>query len=298
MTSGNENIWFKRFDRHPVLYSYLILALYFVINNLINATSVWMESSRNSYSTLRLWEPFLWEFTSTVGLLLMVPFVVKLYQRYPPKLAGFGKQILAHLLGSLIFSIGHVSIMVALRKLSYHLMEMEYRFGPVLREFIYEYRKDAWGYLFFLGMYQLARFVYSRLKGEASLINEQDATEEETTSAVIVPKTPEYFLVKKLDKEFLVKIADIDWIESSGNYVNLHSHGRIYPLRATLNKTVEQLCSKGFTRIHRSLAVNHNAIESISYQGSGDGEIRLKNGQILALSRRYKEAFRAAFSPE
>ncbi|MDX3774611.1 LytTR family DNA-binding domain-containing protein [Chromatiaceae bacterium AAb-1] len=296
MTSGGENIWFKRFDRHPVLYSYLILALYFVINNLINATSVWMEFNRTPNNTLQLWEPFVWEFTSTIGLLLLVPFVIRVYRCYPPRLTGFGKQILAHLLGSLIFSAGHVSIMVALRKLSYRLADMEYHFGPLVREFIYEYRKDAWGYLFFLGMYQLARFVYRRLKGEASLINEQDAAE--AISAIAPPKTPEYFLVKKLDKEFLVKVTDIDWLESSGNYVNLHSRGRIYPLRATLNKTIEQLNGKGFTRIHRSLAVNHNAIESISYQGSGDGEIRLKNGQILALSRRYKEAFRAAFCPE
>lgn len=296
MISGKDNIWFKRFDQYPVLYSYLVLALYFLINNLINATSVWMEASRNPQNTLRLWEPFLWEFTSAIGLLFMVPFVVKAYQICPPKLTGLAKQILVHVLGSLIFSIGHVSIMVLLRKLSYQLVDLEYNFGPVLREFIYEYRKDAWGYLFFLGMYQLASFVYSRLKGEASLINEQEQTD--IASPLISPKAPEYFLVKKLDKEFLVKIADIDWLESSGNYVNLHSLGRIYPLRATLAKTVEQLASKGFSRIHRSLAVNHNAIESISYQGSGDGEIRLKNGHILALSRRYKDTFRAAFSPE
>lgn len=296
MTNGNEQNWFKRFDQHPVLYSYLLLALYFVINNLINATSVWMEHSRNPHSTLKLWEPFLWEFTSTVGLLLMVPFVVKIYQLYPPKLSGFTKQILVHILGSVVFSIGHVCIMVLLRKIAYSLLELQYHFGPVLREFVYEYRKDAWGYLFFLGVYQIAGFVYSRLKGEAHLINEQEPSD--TPSPSFAVKTPEYFLVKKLDKEFLVKIADIDWLESSGNYVNLHSLGRIYPLRATLAKTVEQLASKGFSRIHRSQAVNHNAIESISYQGSGDGEIRLKSGQTLTLSRRYKEAFRAAFSPE
>lgn len=291
MTNGGGNIWFQRFDRHPVLYSYLVIALYFVINNLINATSVWMEASRYSSNTLRLWEPFVWEFTSTIGLLIMVPFAVKMYQRYPPQPRRLGRQLTAHVIGSLTFSIGHVGIMVMLRKLVYAGVDIDYRFSPVLREFIYEYRKDLWGYVFFFAMFQIACFIYSRLKGEASLINEADSQGDMVSNS----KAPEYFLVKKLDKEFLVKVADIDWMESAGNYVNLHSQERIYPLRATLNKTIEQLQSEGFARIHRSLAVNHRAIENITYHGSGDGEIRLKNGRILTLSRRYKEAFRAGF---
>jgi DNA-binding LytR/AlgR family response regulator len=101
--------------------------------------------------------------------------------------------------------------------------------------------------------------------------------------------------VRKLDKEFLVKVDDIDWLESSGNYVNLHSKGRIYPLRATLANTVDLLQHKGFSRIHRSLAINHHAIHSISYDPSGDGEILLNSGEKLNLSRRFKDEFRARF---
>lgn len=111
-------------------------------------------------------------------------------------------------------------------------------------------------------------------------------------------KAPGHFLVKKLDKEFLIRVVEIEWLEASGNYVNLHSKGRIYPLRATLSNTLLQLSSKGFSRIHRSLAVNHKAIDSIRYDSSGDGDILLKSGQQLALSRRYKEAFRAALLPD
>ena len=92
----------------------------------------------------------------------------------------------------------------------------------------------------------------------------------------------------------MIRVEDIEWLEASGNYVNLHSKGRIYPLRATLSNTLLQLGCKGFSRIHRSLAVNHTAIDSISYDSSGDGDILLKSGQQLALSRRYKDAFRAA----
>ena len=147
------------------------------------------------------------------------------------------------------------------------------------------HRKDVWGYVFFLGLYHLFHFVYRRLKGEANLI------EAEPTGNKYA-QVPEHLLVKKLDREFLVRVADIEWMESSGNYVNLYSGGRIYPLRSTLAELTDRLRSKGFSRIHRSYAVNHYAIDHISYQPSGDGEIQLKNGHKLNLSRRYKDEFK------
>lgn len=104
------------------------------------------------------------------------------------------------------------------------------------------------------------------------------------------------FLVKKLGKEFIVKVSDIDWLESSGNYVNLHSGERIYPLRATLTQLSKQLEAQGFCRIHRSHAVKLDAIESITPLPSGDSEITLHSGKKLNLSRRYKEQFKLQFA--
>jgi hypothetical protein len=292
VTSDNITRLLLRFDRQPVLYSYLLLALYFFINAAINASSVWMEHSRDGSSNLQLWEPIVWEYSSAISTLLLFPLLFWWFNRYPLQLCTIRRQLLAHLLGSLLFSVLHVGLMVALRELVYHWQGGNYNFGPLVREFFYEYRKDAWGYLSFLIGYQLVLFVYSRIKGEA---HQLDSAEDSGTMPLA--KAPEHFLVKKLDKEFLIRTDDIEWLEASGNYVNLHSKGRIYPLRATLSNTLLQLSSKGFSRIHRSLAVNHNAIDSISYDSSGDGDILLKNGRQLALSRRYKDAFRSALQP-
>ncbi|MGP9799571.1 LytR/AlgR family response regulator transcription factor [Rheinheimera sp. NSM] len=293
MTNGKAKSLFARFDRHPQLFSYLLLAAYFFVNAAINASSVWMEHNRSSNNTLQLWEPIVWEYSSAVSTLLLCPLFFRWFSRHPLQLTGIRRQLLLHLFGSLVFSVCHVAIMVGLRELIYYWHGWNYNFGPLLREFFYEYRKDAWGYLFFLLGYQLAQFVYSRIKGEAHQLDNA-----EDSAATLSLKAPEHFLVKKLDKEFLIRVDDIEWLEASGNYVNLHSKGRIYPLRATLSNTLTQLSSKGFSRIHRSLAVNHNAIDSISYDSSGDGDILLKSGQQLALSRRYKEAFRTALQPD
>ncbi|WP_205312088.1 LytTR family DNA-binding domain-containing protein [Rheinheimera maricola] len=293
MTNDKTTSLFERFDQRPTLYSYLLLALYFFINAAINASSVWMEHSRDSGSGLQLWEPIVWEYSSAISTLLLFPLLFWWFNRYPLQLSSIRRQLLAHLLGSLLFSVLHVSLMVAMRELVYHWQGGNYNFGPVMREFFYEYRKDAWGYLSFLLGYQLVLFVYSRIKGEAHQLDNA-----EDSGTMPLGKAPEHFLVKKLDKEFLIRTDDIEWLEASGNYVNLHSKGRIYPLRATLSNTLTQLSSKGFSRIHRSLAVNHHVIDSISYDSSGDGDILLKSGQQLALSRRYKDAFRAALQPD
>jgi hypothetical protein len=276
---------FERFDANKKIYLSVLIIGYLLINNTINATSDWMETTRDGTPDFAMWEPFIWEYSSALSNIILLPLVFYIWQRIPLRLSHIKQQLAQHLFISFLYSVAHVSLMVLMREGVYWLADGNYNFGPILREFFYEYRKDVWGYVFFVILYQLYQFIYRRLKGEANLID------SETPEHDIV-EVPEHLLVRKLDREFLVKVADIEWMESSGNYVNLYSGGRIYPLRATLADLAERLKSKGFSRIHRSHAVNHNAIEHISYMPSGDGEIQLKSGHKLNLSRRYKDEFK------
>lgn len=288
--------WFDRFDRHPRLYSFLLIVLYMFVNNTINASSAWMEATRKSPVEIMLWEPFVWEYTSMLSTAILLPLLFAFWRRYPLMFSAPLKQAAIHVLASLLFALAHVAIMVTLRESVYWFTASDYNFGPWGREFFYEYRKDVWGYVFFLALFSAFRLLYKRLKGEANLINSEESSktlEKERQSAEYSP--PEHLLVRKLDKEFLVKVADIDWLESSGNYVNLHSGGRIYPLRGSLTDLSNKL-SHQFTRIHRSRAINHNHVEHISYQPSGDGEVKLLNGETLALSRRYKDELKQKLS--
>ena len=283
---------FEQIEKNKTLYDYLAVSVYFFINSIINASTVWMEHSRHGESSISLWEPFTWEFSSALATLCIFPAIVWLFKRYPPRLIEIKKQLLIHLIGSILFSLAHVFIMVAIREGVYFINSGNYDFGSISRELWYEYRKDARAYLFFFFIFHMVQYIYSRLKGEASPI----AEDEEQADKNEENKIPKHFLVKKLDKEFLVKVSDIEWLESCGNYVNLHSKGRIYPLRSTLANIVTRIESLGFSRIHRSHAINHNEIESISYLPSGDGEISFKSGTKLKLSRSYKEAFKKVFS--
>jgi hypothetical protein len=271
---------FTKFDKHPRVYLFCLLALYFFINNTINASSVWMEASRdNAVPEFSLWEPFAWEATSALSTLFIVPILVWWFKLFPFSLTRFPRFIALHFGATLLYSALHVSLMVSFREIIYMGMGGNYDFGDVASEFFYEYRKDAWAYFFFMGLYYAYRFIYSRLKGEASFINEQEQSK---------PDSPEHFL----DKEFLVKVTDIDYLESAGNYVNLHAAGRIYPLRSTLSSLVPRMAERGFIQIHRSYAVNLNKVQSIESMSSGDGKVYINDSTFLPLSRRYRDKFK------
>ena len=189
-----------------------------------------------------------------------------------------------YFIASLVFSGLHIAGMVTIKEFIYWTQSQNYDMGDVAFELLYEYRKDFWGFIFLLAFITSYRFILSRLHGEASLVTEG---EDEPSSQVY-----DRLLVKKLGKEFIVKVEDIEWLESSGNYVNLHIKGRIYPTRATLSRLITQISDKGFCRIHRSHGINLDEVESITPQPSGDSEITLKNGKVLNLSRSYKDEFR------
>ncbi|GAC16133.1 LytR/AlgR family response regulator transcription factor [Aliiglaciecola lipolytica] len=290
--------WLEKFDQHKYLYSYLLIAAYLFINNTINASSVWMEHNRSGEAQIQLWEPYVWEYSSALSTLILLPFIFALFRRMPLRFAHLGRQCFIHFLITILYSAAHVGIMVMLREGIYLLDGGNYDFSPWLREFWYEYRKDAWGYVFWLIIYQIVQSLYARIKGEASIVNAHDEANtlnNDSAHSTSPNSSPDFLLVKKLDKEFLVKVDEIEWLESAGNYVNLHKHGRIYPLRGTLNQTISRLANKGFSRIHRSFAVNLAAIDNIQYQPSGDGKVTLKSGNTLNLSRRYKDELKRQF---
>ena len=276
------------FLRYSSQYGAILLMVYILINNTINATSDIMEAQRDGVLPFQLWEPFVWEYSSALSTLILVPGVIFLLKYQPFNFQAISRSLCLYFFASIVFSVLHVAIMVALRKLVYWSQAGSYDFGLLWYELLYEYRKDVWGFVFLIMAIKGYQYLIGQLKGEAHVLQQ---TEES------VKPQFERLLVRKLGKEFIIKVNDIEWLESAGNYVNLHIGGRIYPLRATLTKLSEQLEPHGFCRIHRSHAVRLDAISSITPIQSGDSEITMQSGKKLNLSRRYKEQFKGLLLP-
>jgi hypothetical protein len=244
-----------------------------------------MEANRSGEPNFQLWEPFVWQWSSALGGIVLLPGCVWLLNKHPFNWSKIKSSLSIYFVCSILFSIAHISVMVAIRKFVYWTQSLNYNFGNIPIEFIYEFRKDLWSFIFILMFIKGYGFIISRLQGEANPI----AVGEEEN----ITQRFDRLLVKKLGKEFIVKVEDIEWLESSGNYVNLHVKERIYPIRSTLTQLISQIEEQGFCRIHRSHAINLNNIESITPLSSGDSEVKLDNGKFLNLSRRYKDAFKS-----
>ncbi|TQV88207.1 LytR/AlgR family response regulator transcription factor [Aliikangiella coralliicola] len=265
-------------------YEHYYIALFWIsITSLqawINAESVIADYARLEIP-IEAWQPYSWEFSSQFVSVLLIPLIILFNRKFSLSGPNITRGIIGHVIFSVVFSLSHVVGMVLIRKLTYSLMGSHYDFGDWSNELLYEYRKDVYSYIWIIAIIYAYRFIVSRLRGEATVI----ATGEDTPE----PEHPERLLVKKLGKEFIIKVSDINWVEAAGNYMNLHVDNRVYPLRETMAGLERKLNPKHFARIHRSFMVNIDNIEEINPLDSGDFRIRLKCGKVLNFSRRYRE---------
>lgn len=97
------------------------------------------------------------------------------------------------------------------------------------------------------------------------------------------------FLIKDGEKEILLLVEKIDWVEAADYYCCLHSGGRSYMLREAISDLSERMDPNQFVRIHRSAIVNLDRIGEIYREGMAQGSIRLTDGQILRMSKAGRE---------
>lgn len=110
------------------------------------------------------------------------------------------------------------------------------------------------------------------------------------------PPTAQYLsriTVKTGEKVLVVKTADIDSIESAGNYVAINIGKDCHILRETLNALESQLNPEHFLRVSRSAIVNLDHIKELQPMFKGEHVIILHNGKSLAMTRGLREVEQA-----
>lgn len=287
MTLADSDAAYRRFQPWQRVFEIGFWVLLTGSNFLGNSLTTLMEIRRHPSST-QGWEPVVWEASSAlVWLALLLPLISVFTRRYPLHWDNWRRRLPVYLLASVPVSLLHVVAMVALRVLAYRWQGMDYDFGPWGRELIYEYLKDVRSFASIVALMEGYRFVLRRWRGEASLL---DAPDEGPPVEPV--ELPERFLVRKLGREFLVAANDIEWIQASGNYVNLRVRQHDYPLRSTIAGIETKLDPRRFARVHRSFMVNLDQVASIEPLDTGDARLHLKDGTTLPCSRRYRSDLR------
>jgi len=96
-------------------------------------------------------------------------------------------------------------------------------------------------------------------------------------------------IVKSRGRVLFLNVEDVDWIETSANYVELHSGRNSYLLRETLQSLETRLNPRQFARLHRTIIVNIDRIRELQPWSHGDFIVILKDETKLRMSRRYRE---------
>ncbi|HRF83097.1 MAG: LytTR family transcriptional regulator [Xanthomonadales bacterium] len=257
-----------------------------VVNATANSYVVIVDIGNNDLPYAS-WQPVVWEWSSELMWLALVWPIAWFSRRFPIHLDTWHRHLPLHLLASVVVSFTHVLGMVGLRMLAYRLHGQAYEFGDWPRGLFYEYVKDVRSYAGLVVLIGFYRLLLRRMQGEASLLSAPD----EGAPADPVDR-PERFLVRKLGREFLVAAADIEWLQASGNYVNLRVRGHDYPLRSTIAGIESRLDPRVFARVHRSYIVNLGLVASIEPLDAGEARLHLRDGTTIPCSRRYRQELR------
>ena len=96
-----------------------------------------------------------------------------------------------------------------------------------------------------------------------------------------------FFTFKSGTETIKVKLAEMLYFESDGNYLKLVTYEREYRFRETVGAVENVLADQGFIRLHRGFLVNQEAVRVL-----GPEEAELVSGKKLPIGRSYGEAAR------
>ena len=133
------------------------------------------------------------------------------------------------------------------------------------------------------------------LQRGASLADRLEGLLAERAPATEAPPMPptERFVVRDADRLLLLEVDQIDWFESAGNYVRVHSGGRGYIIRTTMDRVAQRLAGRdSFIRVRRSALINVRAVATLERYDKSAYVVRLRNGAKIISSRFYQPGLR------
>ena len=102
-----------------------------------------LNASIGERSGVATWKPFVWEMSSALIVMLLVPLVFRFERRFPVDSRPRTRVVTAHAAALLLFSLVHTTVMLLLRELAYAAMGESYDFGSLAMRYFYEAQKDV-----------------------------------------------------------------------------------------------------------------------------------------------------------
>lgn len=138
--------------------------------------------------------------------------------------------------------------------------------------------------------------IRERLKlAVASSANPDGELESSSDNAKVALPSIRQLLISERGVTRVIKVDQIEWLETADNYVILHCADSHPMLRQTLTALLESVGPE-FVRCHRRTAVRRECVERVIAQDKGDGELLMRSGDKVPYSRQYRAAVVAAIA--
>lgn len=125
--------------------------------------------------------------------------------------------------------------------------------------------------------------------GDALARQVRDLLAEVHPAASAAPtQTLHRLAVRVNERTLFVRVPDIDYLESAGNYAVLHCGKENHVIRETM-ATLEAQLPNGFLRISRSVIVNLDRVKELQSMTAGEHVVVLRDGRTLAMTRGLRE---------
>ncbi len=246
-----------------------------LVHAAVNSASVANDLARRGVA-FEPAQPWIWECSSALSLLIWLVPVLLFDERLRARVRTIWARVAAYAVASVVFSLGHVLTMVALRHLAYRIAGWRYDFGPWVDGLLYEYRKDALTFVAILAVAAVWRLWAERAKPVPAAAP--------SALPASPPTAPTFIVRTAMQGDLLVRADEVDWVEAQGNYVALHVGSDARLLRHTLAEMEARLKDHGFIRTHRRALVNRQRMQAILPPELGELGVRLSSGQVAPLS--------------
>lgn len=205
---------------------------------------------------------------------LTTPALLLLVARFPLRGEQRLRNLLLHALGVGAFALGLIVISCVLAAWVFAGTWL-----PTLAELRWQLA-DNWSLLVYALVAQaaIAHLPGSRCKAD------------DASGAPPAPARPlSHVMTKVRGRQTLVALSQVDWIETQGNYLALHAGDSVHLVRQTITAFEAQLDPRHFVRVHRRALVAVDRIQDLKPLTNGDAELRLRGGQAIRVSRRYRK---------
>lgn len=96
--------------------------------------------------------------------------------------------------------------------------------------------------------------------------------------------------VSQAGRFFRVPANEIDFLTADRDYVHVHSAGRRFVIRDTMQDMIGRLAPAGFERIHRSVIVNMQKVREFRRDETGRPVVVMDTGDRLPVGKSYRKA--------